>query len=143
MSLRGVVAVRENDGIYDVFCAGPLTLSIPEKHANTIMGTDLSLDEKTFNSLYILVTRENEALTLEQLTTDIWDGDTDTALPALKNLIKQVNDAGQGFMQIEYNENTGFIFRTRWINRLPTDKDILYHSKEMKKVDNEKKIRIY
>ena len=113
----------ENDDMQDYICAGPLTLCRLEKQANTVMGTELSLEEKTFDALEKLVSQEGEALTLKQLVADIWDGDADAAWPELSYLTEQVNIAGQGFMLIEYKENTGYVFRTRWAKRLPSKYD--------------------
>jgi len=82
------------------------------------MGIELSLEDKTFDALDILATREGETLTLKQLATDIWDGDSDAAWLALTRLAEQVNSAGHGFMQIDYSETTGYTFKTQWATRL-------------------------
>ena len=113
----------ENDDMQDYICAGPLTLCRLERRANTVMGTELNLEDKTFDALEILVSQEGEAMTINQLVEDIWDGDAEAAKPALSSLTEQVNIAGQGFMLIEYKENTGYIFRTRWAKRLPSKYD--------------------
>ena len=113
----------ENDEMQDCICAGPLTLCRLERRANTVMGTELNLEDKTFDALEILVSQEGEAMTINQLVVDIWDGDAEAAWPALSSLTEQVNIAGQGFMLIEYIENTGYVFRTRWAKRFPSKYD--------------------
>ena len=102
----------------DYICDGPLTLCRQERLANTVMGTELSLEDKTFDALDILASREGETFTLKQLATDIWGGDSDAAWLDLANLAEQVNSVGHGFMQIDYSETTGYTFKTQWATRL-------------------------
>ena len=108
----------DDNEMEDYICAGPLTLCRQERLANTVMGTELSLEDKAFDALDILASREGETLTLNQLATDIWDGDSEAAWLDLSKLAEQVNSAGLGFMQLDYSETTGYTFKTHWATRL-------------------------
>ena len=73
------------------------------------MGTKLYIDGNEFDALDLLATREGEFVTYEQLCA---------IKPVLKNLIEQVENAGLGFMWIEYKPESGYAFHTRWAGNL-------------------------
>jgi len=83
------------------------------------MGTELNLDVSEFIVLDMLVTKENEPVTFEQLYKAVWGAGNDPVSPViargrLEKLITKVNEAGEGFMLIERNEGSGYVFRTHW-----------------------------
>ena len=101
------------------YFSGPLNLYRETKSADTVMGTELTLDEKEFNALDMLVAREGEPITFEQLYEAVWEDPDyadgrDAARAAMWNLIEQVSSAGKGFMRIEYTPEVGYTFRTHW-----------------------------
>ena len=101
------------------YFSGPLNLSRDTKRADTVMGTQLLLDDRKFDALDMLVSSDGESLPFEQLYESVW-GDPDNPVShdearlELKDLIEQVNTAGEGFMKIEHNPETGYSFVTHW-----------------------------
>ena len=120
------------------FIIGPLNLDRQTKRANTAMGMELNLDANTFMALDLLATHEGETLIFEQIYDEVWgisgdkndpevDGrlDTDadsreTARETLNALIEQVRVAGEGFMWIDYQSETGYTFQTHWAHNWNT-----------------------
>jgi len=83
------------------------------------MGTQLILNEKEFDALDILVSREGDNLSFEQLYEAVWKNADDadkrgSASDALRRLIDQVAEAGEGFMRIDYTPSEGYSFKTHW-----------------------------
>ncbi|MCL2068789.1 MAG: hypothetical protein FWH00_02720, partial [Oscillospiraceae bacterium] len=92
--------------------AGPLTLDSGSNRAYIVSHTELDLSPDEFEALYMLATREDIPLTLEQLHESLWDrGDgicrREEARKAMANIADQVNAAGGGFVWIEQNPLTG------------------------------------
>jgi len=54
-------------------CVGPLNLNRLTKQADTVFHQELYLDEKEFEALDMLATREGETLAFEQLYEAIWE----------------------------------------------------------------------
>jgi hypothetical protein len=111
--------IRRNGSVNsDFYLAGPLNLNMTEKQAGTVMGVELLLSAKEFDSLYMLAAMENETIAFETLYETAWnrcDGcERDEALVGLNGLIGKVGEAGEGFMWIEYAPEAGYTFRTRW-----------------------------
>jgi hypothetical protein len=116
--------VQEGDNMQDpkqqsLYFAGPLNMNRVTKKADTVMGSELAIDEFEFQALDMLVSREGEALTFDFLYGAVWDaGDgtdrRETALTGLSNLVKLVNEAGSDFMWIEYTPGSGYTFLTHW-----------------------------
>ena len=93
------------------------------------MGTKLSLDEYEFDTLDMLAAREDEPLSFDVLYAKIWaeknsSCNPDAARLKMEQLIKHVGEVGEGFMWIEHQPETGYIFRTRWGHN--------WHSRESK-----------
>ena len=101
------------------YFAGPLNMNRRTKQADTVMGTELDLDDYEFAVLDLLVVNENETLTFDELFEAVWRkednrADPDTARFCLHNLISKVNSAGEGFMLIDRDKDCGYVFRTFW-----------------------------
>ena len=101
------------------YTAGPLNLNRQMKQASTVMGTELSLSAREFNALEMLVRKEDEYLTFDELYSSVWkrsvnpDNIKDARI-SLDNLLTQVCANGEGFMWIEYEPEAGFRFKTHW-----------------------------
>ena len=83
------------------------------------MGAELSLGANEFDALDLLAMQEGEAVTFETLYKAVWktEGSSNghaVALTELENLISQVSEAGEGFMWIEHEPETGYRFCTSW-----------------------------
>jgi len=100
--------------------AGPLNLDRELKKATTVLGAELLLSDKEFDALTMLVEREGESIAFEELYKEIWCADKrdiskELALSNLSNLLSLINEAGKGlFMGIEYDEEAGYTFSTKW-----------------------------
>ena len=121
----------DNDGFQIIqYFVGPLNLDKQTKRATTVMGAELSLDADEFEALAILSSHEDEPLAFELLYAAIWDAEDKSceleAREKLGNLLKQVRNAGEGFMWIEYEPETGFTFRTRWGHNWQARKNSAY-----------------
>jgi len=108
------------------YFAGPLNLCRRTKQADTVMGTQLTLNEKQFDALDMLVQREGQFLSFEQLYTAVWEeadgADNRTVARAeIKELSGQVSSAGEGFMRIDHVPAVGYSFRTRWGHNWQTE----------------------
>ena len=106
-----------------MFCIGPLNLNERNKLATTVQNKELPLDEYEFDALYMLATREGEAIAFEHLYTEVWlSADChctrQTAREALTGLLAKVNYYGNGFMWIDHCHEKGYTFRTKWANGL-------------------------
>ena len=102
-----------------MFCIGPLNLNRQTKKASAAMGAMLYLDEKEFDALYLLASREGGSLTFEQLFAAVWEspespGEIESARSALGSLAEKVKEAGKGFMWIEHTPESGYTFKIRW-----------------------------
>jgi len=109
------------------YFSGPLNLCREKKRADTVMGTELVLNEKEFDTLDMLVSREGEPVAFEQIYKAVWDDPAnadgrDAARAAMWNLIEQVGSAGKGFMRIEYTPEAGYSFRTHWGHNWQTER---------------------
>ena len=78
---------------------GPLALDATELRA-VINGREIPLNEDEFNALYLLVQREGEILTFEELYKAVWEPLDDTDLRAVAR-------AGMGRLTQEVNEHGG------------------------------------
>jgi len=99
--------------------SGPLNLYKKTKHADTVMGTELILDDFQFDALEYLVAREGEPVTFEELYDAVWketDGacDRDAARESIKHLLEQVRTAGEDYMKIDCSPEKGYTFKTNW-----------------------------
>jgi len=108
------------------YFSGPLNLDRKTKRADTVMGTQLVLDERKFNALDMLVSFDGEPLSFERIYESVWEGapgsvSREEARAELKDLIDQVDSAGEGFMRIEYVPENGFSFRTHWGHNWQTE----------------------
>jgi len=101
------------------YFSGPLNLFREAKQADTVMGTELTLSAAEFDALDMMVEREGEPVTFEQLYDAIWktpDGvdNSAEARAALDRVIEQVSIAGESFMEIEFSPESGYTFQTHW-----------------------------
>jgi len=101
------------------YSAGPLYIYRAAKKAGTVMGAELILDDKEFDVLDILASREDEYVSFDELYEEIWGLSEnrdfmETALTMIDDLIKKVSIDGYGFMWIEYLPDAGYIFKTHW-----------------------------
>ena len=101
------------------YFSGPLNLDRKSKRADTVMGTQLVLDERKFDALDMLVSLDGEILSFERIYESVWEDPSgsvspEEALDELKDLIDEVESAGEGFMWIEYVPEAGYSFRTHW-----------------------------
>jgi len=83
------------------------------------MGTQLLLNDRTFEALDMLVSSDGKPVTFEQLYDSVWAGQAgsvshDEAQAELLDLIDQVNTTGEGFMKIEHVPAEGYSFQTHW-----------------------------
>jgi len=127
------------------YFSGPLNLYREKKSADTVMGTELILDDKEFDALDMLVAREGEPITFEQIYEAVWDDPDyvdgrDAARAAMWNLIEQVSSAGKGFMRIEYTPEVGYTFRTHWGHNWQTER--LYDKKNERPGEQENRTGI-
>ena len=111
--------VENMEALNSLRIAGPLTLDSDSNRAYIVSRTELDLSPDEFEVLYMLATREDVPLTLEQLYGSLWErGDgicrREEARQAMDNIIGQVNAAGNGFVWIERTPPEGYTFRTRW-----------------------------
>lgn len=113
----GYNGIREKE-LESCYTVGPLNLNRVMKRACTVMGVELSLDEKECDALYMLATREGEYLTFENLSEAVWGSEspenTEIILKSIDNMIKQVCSQGSGFMWIEHVPEAGYVFKTHW-----------------------------
>ena len=128
----------QNDSKYEYYFAGPLNLERQTKQASTLMGTKIPLDSCEFDALEMLAVREDEFLTFEQLYTNIWEDECsqDEAKAKLNRLMIRINEAGKGFMRMEYTPEAGYRFQTRWGHNWHTKEsaiDIIPSKKESKR----------
>jgi len=101
------------------YTAGPLNLNRYLKRACTIMGRELAISAKEFNALDMLVSREGEYLTFDELYQAVWGKaenpeSKENARESIDNLLMQVCNDGEGFMWIEYLHEAGYMFKTHW-----------------------------
>lgn len=101
------------------YTAGPLNVNRSTKQAKSIMGIDIVLGENDFEALDMLVTREGEYLSFQQLYEASWSkskttDNIDYAFSAMNSLIIQINNVGDDFMWIENKPGLGYTFKTRW-----------------------------
>jgi len=99
--------------------AGPLNLNRQKKEACTVMGTKLELEDEEFDALDKLVSMDGKPVSAEQLYSEIWETGDDvnkrnSARLGMNNIMNKVNDAGEGFMRIDYDPVTGYAFSARW-----------------------------
>ena len=89
------------------------------KKVSTVTGALLPLDEKEFDALYMLASREGETLTFEMLYAAVWGSaeglsEVETARLTLSTLAEKVKEAGAEFMWIEHKPKSGYMFKMRW-----------------------------
>ena len=101
------------------YFSGPLNLCRETKRADTVMGTQLLLNDRTFDALDMLVSSDGEPVTFEQLYSTVWGGPAgsvsqEDAQAEFFDLIDQVNTTGEGFMKIEFVPSEGYSFQTHW-----------------------------
>ena len=101
------------------YFVGPLNLDKRTNQATTVTGVKLALNAGEFNALDILAEAEDTLLTLEQIYSALREKGNDsyeleTARLMLDNLVRQVNESGEGFMWIEHDPKKGYTFKTRW-----------------------------
>jgi len=111
--------IMQDDNRPGSYFAGPLNLNRNTRQADTVMGTKLVLDADTCEALDMLVVREGEPLTFEQLYEAVWDksdgvDNREAALTAMNDLVGQIGSVGEGFMVIEVDLESIYTFRTRW-----------------------------
>ncbi|MCL1835542.1 MAG: hypothetical protein FWG48_05200 [Oscillospiraceae bacterium] len=99
--------------------AGPLNLDKRTKKAETVMGTQLLLSDKEFDTLAMLAAQEGKAMTFNSICESIWNAGNDpaqrsAARASLSRLVKQVGEAGLGFMWIEQGLEDTYAFRSHW-----------------------------
>jgi DNA-binding winged helix-turn-helix (wHTH) protein len=116
MSERNIRS-EENQTTY--YFVGPLNLDRKAKRATTVMNSELLLGSDEFDALDILAMHEGEPISFETLYDTVWDAagsscERDTARQRLNHLMKQVKEAGGGFMWIEHYPESGYTFKTRW-----------------------------
>ena len=112
---------KVHDNVLDEqkYFAGPLNLNRDTKQASTVMGIDITLGEMDFEALDLMVRKEGEYLTFQQLYDVSWGTSETTksvefATAALDNLITQLNSTGDEFMWVESTPEMGYKFSTRW-----------------------------
>ena len=103
------------------YSAGPLYINRSGKKASTVMGAELILDDKEFDVLDILASREGEYVTFDELYKEIWglsekQDSKAIAATTIDDLIKKVSLDGYGFMWIDYTTEEGYMFKTHWGN---------------------------
>ena len=101
------------------YFVGPLNLDRRVKQASTVTGVNLTLNAGEFDALDILAEMEDTHLTFERLYSALRDKgncsrEHETVKLMLDSLSRKVNDAGEGFMWIEYDPEMGYTFKTRW-----------------------------
>ena len=101
------------------YFVGPLNLDRRTKQATTAMGVKLALSSGEFDALDILAEMEDTPFTFERLWSALRDRgniscELDAARLTFENLLRQVNEAGEGFMWIEYDPEKGYTFKTHW-----------------------------
>ena len=101
------------------YFVGPLNIDRRTKQATTAMGMKLSLSAGEFDALDILAEMEDTPLSFERLCSELRDkgngsSELETAKLMLDSLSRQVNEAGEGFMWIEYDPEKGYTFKTHW-----------------------------
>ena len=111
------------ESLNHIFIAGPLTLNRYNNLAHITPDTRMQLSPDEFETLSILAAHEDITLTFEQLYNAVWDrGDSadkrDEARECITNIVKQVNTAGNGFVWIDSNPSSGYIFQTKWAHNL-------------------------
>ena len=102
-----------------IFIAGPITLDSRNNKVYIVPDIEIKLSQDEFDSLYILAVRENTTLSFEMIYDAVWEKDDgfdrrDEACFALLKVVRKINSAGDGFVQIDCNPLTGFTFRTKW-----------------------------
>ena len=102
-----------------VACIGPLNFNRQTKKVSTVRGVPLYLNEKEFDALHMLASREGETLTFEMLYAAVWGSaeglnEVETARLTLSNLAGKVKDAGADFMWVEHKQKSGYTFKMRW-----------------------------
>jgi len=108
------------------YFSGPLNLDRKTKRADTVMGTQLVLNEGKFDALDMLVSFDGEPLSFERIYQSVWEDapgsvSREEARVELKDLIDQVDSTGEGFMRIEYVPEAGYSFRTHWGHNWQTE----------------------
>ena len=93
----------------NILLIGPLNLDRQTKQATTSMGTKLYIDKNQFDALEILAEQEGRPVARERLQE---------VTPKIEHLIEQVENAGQGFMWIEFDQESGYTFRTMWAHNI-------------------------
>jgi len=101
------------------YTAGPLNLNMQTRQADTVMGAQLSLSINEFDTLYMLVTREGEYLSFDELYQAVWENSEnpqskEDARASIDELLMKVGSDGEGFMWIEYLPEAGYRFKTHW-----------------------------
>ena len=102
-----------------IFIAGPLTLNSHTNQAHIVLQPVMQLTPDEFDILFMLAMRENIPLSFETLYNALWDSSDETdnreyAWDIIVNLATRISAAGNGFIWIEYEESSGFTFRTNW-----------------------------
>jgi len=98
---------------------GPLNIDRRTRRADTVTGAVLALSEEEFDSLDALAAREGESLSFDYIYETVWINgsrsfDKAAAKSGLDHLARIVGEAGEGFMWIENDPESGYAFRTRW-----------------------------
>jgi len=105
----------------DRYIAGPLNLDRTAKQADTIMGTQIKLEENDFEALDLLATNAGEYVSFDNLYEIAWGTSEDTAninhaKTSLHNLITQVNCLCRKFLHIEHHHDDNYKLTTHWGN---------------------------
>lgn len=115
-----MTAIKRNSGKTEagtpgIYSVGPLRLNRDTKRVSTVTGSELSLTENEFDALQALVADEGEPLSFEKLYEAAWQGgNEDFAKSSLNHLIKQVGEAGEGFVWIEKHPQNGYTLFSKW-----------------------------
>jgi len=103
--------IKEHINTSHYYIAGPLNLDREQKKASTVMGGNLGLDGNEFDALYMLATNEGKYLSYQQIANASKGIKSETAI---KKLVEQINTAGDSFMWIEFEQGSGYMFKTSW-----------------------------
>ena len=101
------------------FPAGPLNIDCEKHKMSTVMGAELNLTDDEFEALYILASNEDNPIKFDTLYNKIWKSgdaarDRIRAMHAMNNILRRVEEVGNGFMWIEHDVKRGFTFKTHW-----------------------------
>ena len=107
------------DSFEHIFIIGPLTLDSFSNRAYIVSSTEIQFTPDEFDTLQILAAREDVPFTFDQLYSAVWEQDDgrdrrNEAREGIANIIRHINNAGNGFIWIEAEPSTGFTLRTRW-----------------------------